>query len=88
MAPTMPPLDFNHQPDCEVPMKHKEAIRQLYGFAKILIQRLIGHYGLGRITIIKILKYEKLEHIWRKRGSATILSDLKVNKIIKYLSTL
>jgi hypothetical protein len=32
-----PPLDFNHQKGEEIPTKHKEAIRQLYSFAKLLV---------------------------------------------------
>jgi hypothetical protein len=34
MPPTTPPLDFIPQPGNKLPTKHKEAIRQLYGFAK------------------------------------------------------
>jgi dephospho-CoA kinase len=87
MPPTTPPLDFDHQPGYEIPTKHKEAIRQLYGFAKVPIARLMVRYNLGRSTITKILDYDKPERTRRKRGSATILSDLKVDEIIEYLST-
>ena len=87
MPPTTPPLDFDHDPGYEIPTKHKEAIRQLYGFAKIPIEGLIERYHLGRTTIVKILEYEKLERARQKRGSATILSDSKVDEIIEYLST-
>jgi hypothetical protein len=68
-------------------MKHKEAIRQLYGFVKVLIELLMDQYHLGRSTIIKVLDYDKPEHAYYKRGSATILSDSKVNEIIEYLSS-
>jgi hypothetical protein len=87
MPSTTSPLDFDHKPGYEIPTKHKEAIRQLYSFAKIPIEGLMERYHLGRTTIVKILEYEKPEHVQRKRGSATILSDLKVDEIIEYLST-
>jgi hypothetical protein len=41
MALLTPPLDFNHELGVQIPTKHKEAIRQLYGFAKILVKGLI-----------------------------------------------
>ena len=85
MPPTTLLLDFNHKPGYEIPIKHKEVIRQLYGFVKILIEGLIECYWLGRIIIIKILEYEKLEYIRHKRGLTIILSNSKVNEIIKYL---
>ena len=87
MPPTTPPLDFDHKPGYEIPTKHKEAIRQLYGFAKIPIEGLIERYRLGRTTIVKILEYKKLERACHKRGLAAILSNSKVDEIIEYLST-
>ena len=57
MAPRTPPLDFEHESDAEIPTKHKEAIRQLYGFAKILISQLETRYKLGNSTIRRILAY-------------------------------
>ena len=53
---TTSPLDFDHETGHEIPTKHKKAIRQLYGFAKIPIERLIERYRLRRTTIVKILK--------------------------------
>jgi hypothetical protein len=88
MPPTTPPLDFDHKPGYEIPTKHKEAISQLYGFAKVPIKLLMDWYHLGRSIIVKVLDYNKPERARRKRGSATILSDSKVNKIIEYLSSL
>jgi len=41
MPPTTPPLVFNHLPGEEIETKHKEAIRQLYGFGKVPIKALI-----------------------------------------------
>ena len=38
--PTTPPLDFVHKKGHGIPTKHKEAIRQLYNFVKILVERL------------------------------------------------
>jgi hypothetical protein len=86
MPPTSPPLDVDHKPGYKIPAKHKEAICQLYGFAKMPIKALMLRYRLERTTIVKILEYKKQEHARRKRGSATILSDSKVNEIIEYLS--
>ena len=87
MPPITPPLDFNHKLGYEIPMKYKEAIRQLYDFAKVPIELLMDWYHLGRSTIVKVLDYDKPEHTRRKRGSATILSDKKVDEIIEYLLT-
>jgi hypothetical protein len=54
----------------------------------VLIELLMDRYYLGRLIIVKVLDYNKLERARCKRGSATILSNRKVNEIIKYLSTL
>jgi hypothetical protein len=43
---TTPPLDFDHKPGYEIFMKHKEAIRQLYGFVKVPIELLMDRYLL------------------------------------------
>jgi hypothetical protein len=87
MPPTTPPLDFTHQPGDEIPTKHKEAIRQLYGFAKIPVELLIIRYGLVRSTVEKILRYDtpEREHITRT-GRPSLLTDTQVNEIIEYLS--
>jgi hypothetical protein len=58
MPPGTPPLQFDYQTGQEILTKHKEAIRQLYGFAKIPIERLMAQYKLGRSTIVKILNYK------------------------------
>jgi hypothetical protein len=87
MVPTTPKLDFIHLPGFEVPTKHKEAIRQLYGFAKIPVERLMIRYKLPKSTILKIIAYDKPERFRRKRGSATVLPDSKVDEIIEYLSS-
>jgi hypothetical protein len=58
MPPATPPLVFDHQPGDEIPTKHKEAISQLYGFAKVPIERLMEQYKLGKSTITKILMYD------------------------------
>jgi hypothetical protein len=87
MAPTTPPLDFDHEPGAQIPTKHKEAIRQLYGFAKILVEGLMAQYCLGKSTIIKILTYDTPE---RKRvtrtGRPSLLTDTQVDEIIEYCS--
>ena len=85
MPPGTPPLQFDHQPGDEIPTKHKEAIRQLYGFAKIPIEDLMTQYRLGRSTIVKILEYEVPERSRVKRTSRpSLLTDSQVDQIIKY----
>jgi hypothetical protein len=46
MPPTTPLLEFNHLPVEEIETKHKEAIRQLYGFTKIPVKVLMARYRL------------------------------------------
>jgi hypothetical protein len=87
MPPTTPPLDFAHQPGDEIPTKHKEAIRQLYGFAKIPVELLMTRYGLVRSTVEKILRYDAPERSRITRtGRPSLLTDTQVNEIIEYLS--
>jgi hypothetical protein len=87
MLPTTPPLDFNHLPGEEIPTKHKEAIRQLHGFAKVPIEALMARYKLGKSTINRVLSYDKPERARETRtGRPTILSDSRVDEIIEYLS--
>ena len=71
----------------EMPTKHKEAIRQLYGFAKVLIEDLMLRYKLGKSTICPILDYDNLECARPSRtGGPTLLTDSRVDEIIEYLS--
>jgi len=87
MPPTTPPLDFTHQPRDEIPTKHKEAIRQLYGFAKIPVELLMTRYKLGRSTIDMVLRYDVPERSRITRtGRPSLLTDTQVNEIIEYLS--
>jgi hypothetical protein len=87
MPPSTPPLDFSHLPGQEIPTKHKEAICQLYGFAKIPVEVLATRYKLGRIIIERILDYDAPE---RTRitctGRPTKLNDKQVDRIIEYAS--
>lgn len=85
MAPTTPKLDFKHLPGFEVPTKYKKVIRQFYGFAKIPVEKLIARYKLPKSTIFKIVAYDKPECFRRKRGSANVLPDSKIDEIIEYL---
>jgi len=87
MPPTTPPLEFNHLPGQEIETKHKEAIRQLYGFAKVPVERLMTRYGLARSTVEKILRYDapKRARITRT-GRPTLLTDTQVDEIIEYAS--
>ena len=84
---TTPPLNFDHQPGDEIPTKHKEAIRQLYGFAKVPIEAIMARYKLGKATINRVLSYDALEraHLTRT-GAPKILTDAHIDEIIEYLS--
>jgi hypothetical protein len=53
----------------EILTKHKEAIRQLYKFAKMGLQQLKGYYNLTYTTISKILQYDVLERTRPTRTS-------------------
>ena len=87
MPPTTPPLEFNHLPGQEIETKHKEAIRQLYGFAKVPVERLMTRYGLARSTVEKILRYDAPERARITRtGRPTLLTDTQVDEIIEYAS--
>ena len=55
MPPATPKFDFTHEPGFEILTKDKNAIRELYGFAKIPVEVLMTRYKLGRSTISKIL---------------------------------
>ena len=61
MPTTPPPLDFDHQKGFEIPTKHKEAIRQLYYFAKVPIGALEVRYKLSNSTIRRVLDYDAPE---------------------------
>ena len=87
MAPRTPPLQFDHQPGEEIPTKHKEAIRQLYGFAKIPISRLQEQYHLGYTTVCRILNYTAPERARPTRtGAPQKLTDQQLDIVIDYLS--
>ena len=86
MLPTTPPLDFDHKPGFEIQTKHKEAIRQLYGFGKKSVEELIKRYSLSKTTIIQILGYPAPERTRPTRtGRPQILTDTRVNEVIEYL---
>jgi len=86
MAST-PSLDFDHQKGYEILTKHKEAIRQLHWFRKVLKLQLQERYKLSDTTIDQILAYEVPK---RKRpnrvGKPKKLSDTQVDAIIEYCS--
>jgi hypothetical protein len=73
----------------EIKTKHKEAIRQLYKFAKIGLQQLEGYYDLGDSTIRKILSYDVPERVRPTRTSRPreSLNAQEVCDVIKYVST-
>jgi hypothetical protein len=87
MASTPPPLDFDHQKGFEIPTKHKEAIRQLYRFAKVLVLMLETRYKLSKSTIRRVLSYDSPERARITRtGRPQHLTDSQVNEIIEYCS--
>ncbi len=51
MPPTTSPLVFDYKDDEGIPTKHKEAIRQLYGFAKVPVECLMTQYKLGGLLL-------------------------------------
>lgn len=78
-----------HLPGFEIRAKHKEAIRQLYGLVKFLVEKLIDIYKLGKSTIYKILSYDPPERARLTRiGRPRLLSDAQVDDVIEYLSEL
>src|ERR1700738_595718 len=84
---TTPPMP-EWQPGFEIPTKHKEAIRQLYKYAKIGLQALSGYYRISSWTVSRVLRYDQLE---RKRPTRTgrprePLNEQEVRDIIEYIS--
>jgi hypothetical protein len=55
MAPSTPPLQFDHKPGFEIETRDKKAIRELYKFVKKSILALIDRYKLGYIIIYRVL---------------------------------
>ena len=80
-------LDFHHQKGFEIPIKHKEAIRQLHWFGKVLKLQLQERYHLGDTIINRILAYEAPERARPTRvGKPKKLTDAQVDVIIEYCS--
>ena len=87
MAPSTPPLQFDHKPGFEIETGDKKAIRELYGFAKKSIPALMDRYKLGYTTICHVLQYDRPERIHATRtGRPPQLTDTRVDEIILYLS--
>jgi hypothetical protein len=87
MAPSTPPLQFDHKPGFEIETGDKKAIRELYGFAKKSIPALMDYYKLGYTTICRVLKYDGLERARPSRtGRPQQLTDAHVDEVIEYLS--
>lgn len=85
MASTPPNLDFDHLPGFEIATKHKEAIRQLYWFAKVPKLQLQARYNLGESTIRRILMYKTPKRARPTRtGQPQKLTDRQVDDAIKY----
>ncbi|KAF8847762.1 hypothetical protein BDZ45DRAFT_681677, partial [Acephala macrosclerotiorum] len=78
-------FDFQHKKGDEIRMKHKEAIRQLHWFEKVLICAIANRYKLSASTIRKILRYSNPErHRPDRTGFAYLLSNAQVDEIILY----
>jgi transposase len=86
--PTTPPIyDWDHEKGCEIPTKHKEAIRELAGFGGKSVEQLAKRYELGESTIRRVLNYEAPERARPTRtGRKQLLTDKRLNKVIKYCS--
>lgn len=52
MPPMTPPLDFDHKASEEIPTKHKEAIHQLRGVAKLPIEGLNPAISLANRQLV------------------------------------
>ena len=61
MNPLLTPPMLEHLPREEIPTKHKEAMRQLFKFAKIGLLQLQGYYKLADSTVHKVLQYPQPE---------------------------
>jgi hypothetical protein len=87
MAPSTPPLQFDHKPGFEIETGDKKAIRELYGFVKKSIPDLMSRYKLGYTTICRVLQYDRPERARPTRTGRPIqLTDTRVDEIIVYLS--
>ena len=86
MPATLPPLDFDHKPGFKIATKHKNTICELYSFKEKTTKELIAWYKLTKSIIYYVLDYK---HPERARPTQTrrpkILTDTRVDKIIKYL---
>ena len=89
MSPLFTPPMLARKPGKEIRTKHKEAIRQLYKFAKIGLQLIEGYYDLGDSTVKKILSYDILERVRLTRTSRPreSLNTQEVQDVITYVST-
>jgi len=83
-----PPMSAR-KPGDEIKTKHKEAMRQLYKFAKIGLQQLEGYYKLCDSTVRKILQYDVPE---RARPTRTgrpreSLNAQEVRDVVEFIAT-
>jgi len=88
MDPPLTPPMADRAPGDEILTKHKEAMRQLYKYAKIGLQQFQGYYHLGDSIVRKILQYDVLEKVrlictGRPKKS---LNAKKIRDIIEYIS--
>jgi hypothetical protein len=86
--PTTPPIhDWDHQKGCEIPTKHKEAIRELATFGKKSVEQLSLRYNLGDTTIRRILDYKAPERTRpTRKGRKQLLTNKRLDEVIEYCS--
>ncbi len=90
MAPIFTPPMSARKPGKEIKTKHKEAIRQLYKFAKIGIKLLEGYYDLAGSTVRKVLRYDipkRARPTRTGRSRESLRTKQEVRDTIAYIST-
>ena len=87
MTSTPPIHDWNHEKGCEIPTKHKEAIRELAAFGGKSVEQLANRYELGQSTIRRVLNYDAPERARPTRtGRKALLTDARLDEVIEYCS--
>jgi hypothetical protein len=79
--------DWDYQKGCEIPTKHKEAIRELASFSSKSVEQLADRYKLRESTIRRVLNYDAPERARPTRtGRKQLLTDKKLDEVIEYYS--
>jgi hypothetical protein len=85
---TTPPIhNWHHEKGYEIPTKHKEAIRELAAFGNKSVKQLANRYKLRQLSIRRVLNYKAPERARPEQtGRKALLSDRKLDEVIKYYS--